>query len=236
MRRLFVPTFGPSDWRRLLADPETQWRHSKSAFESAVAWESARGDPRGLPPDLAGLLDTSDAFRGATLLLGLPEHQVSLDGGGHASQTDFWALLDAPIGVTSVAVEAKAGETFDKPVSQWLADASPKSGKPARLRQLCGVLEIDEAASQDCRYQLLHRPVTAILEAKRFRLRTALFLVQAFGPNDESFADYRHWARLLGVSGDASGIDHVGTRGGVDFWTAWLRVDPASDATVRGAV
>ncbi len=110
MRRLFVPTFGPSDWRRLLADPEKQWRSAKSAYESAVAWEAARSDARGLPPDVAGLLDTHEAFRGATLLLGIPEHQVPLDGGGHASQTDFWALLDAPIGVTSVAVEAKAGE------------------------------------------------------------------------------------------------------------------------------
>ena len=26
MKRIFVPTMGPSDWRRLLADPEKQWK------------------------------------------------------------------------------------------------------------------------------------------------------------------------------------------------------------------
>jgi hypothetical protein len=39
--------------------------------------------------------------------LGIPEHQVQFDGGGHASQTDLWALLRAPIGLVSMAVEAK---------------------------------------------------------------------------------------------------------------------------------
>ncbi len=236
MRRLFVPTFGPSDWRRLLADPEKQWRSAKSAYESAVAWEAARSDARGLPPDVAGLLDTHEAFRGATLLLGIPEHQVPLDGGGHASQTDFWALLDAPIGVTSVAVEAKAGENFDQPVGKWLADASPNSGKPARLRQLCSLLNIAEVDAGGCRYQLLHRPVTALLEAQRFRLGCALFLVHAFGENDDSLSDYRHWARLLGVEAEANTVSQVGIRGGVDFWIAWLGASSASDATVRTAV
>src|SRR5689334_19327954 len=126
MRRLFVPTFGPSDWRRLLADPGKQWRQTKSAYECAVAWEAARKDIRGLPPEVADLLDAYDQFRGASLLLGLPEHQVLLDGGAHLSQTDLWLLLDSPIGVTSVAVEAKAGESFDQTVSDWLKDASAK--------------------------------------------------------------------------------------------------------------
>ena len=41
MHRLFIPSWGPSDWRRLLANPSTQWVRRKSAFELAVAWESA---------------------------------------------------------------------------------------------------------------------------------------------------------------------------------------------------
>jgi hypothetical protein len=185
---------------------------------------------------MAVLLDTSNAFHGATLLLGIPEHQVPLDGGGHASQQDFWALLDAPIGVTSVAVEAKAGETFDEPVSKWLAEASSKSGKPARLKQLCKVLEITEDKAQGCRYQLLHRPVAAICEAQRFKLGTALFLVHAFGENDNSLEDYRHWARLLGVAAEANSLNHVGTRSGIDFWIGWLAVATAGDATMVAAV
>jgi len=118
---------GPSDWRRLLADPRKQWRATKSAYEAPVAWESARNGVRGLPSEIAAHLDSDAAFRGAHLLLALPEHQVALEGGGHASQTDLWALLSAPIGVVSTAIEAKAGEPFDRTVREWLSDASKRA-------------------------------------------------------------------------------------------------------------
>jgi hypothetical protein len=244
MRRLFVPTFGPSDWRRLLANPETQWRASKSAYECAVAWEAARMTPRGLPPDLISLFDSTDEFRGASLLLGVPEHQVQLPGGGHASQTDFWALIDAPIGVCSLALEAKAGEHFDDLVGDWLPTPTEDatnltkrpSGKPLRLKHLCEVMELRERDAIACRYQLLHRPVAAIREAKRFRLRTALFLVHAFGDNSESWKDYERWAGFLSVTVAENSIHRLGTRDGIDLWLGWLNSSSAGDPTVRAAV
>src|SRR5947207_11246123 len=110
MKRIFVPTMGPSDWRRLLADPERHWVKGRSALELAVSWEAARRSVRGLPPALGKLLDSSPTFSGSALLLAVPEHQVVLKGGGHASQTDLWALLRGPLGLISMAVEAKAGE------------------------------------------------------------------------------------------------------------------------------
>ena len=236
MSRLVVPTMGPSDWRRLLANPATQWRHSKSAYESAVAWEAARTSLRGLPPAIAAVLDSEPAFLEASLLLGVPEHQVDLRGGGHASQTDFWALFGTSTGVTSVAVEAKAGESFDRPVSEWLADASERSGKPERLAQLCDMLEISHNDSLLLRYQLMHRPAAALLEAKRFKLSSALFLVHAFGNNQSSFDDYRAWAARLGVEAQANRLHRVGVRFGAEFWIGWVGVPAADDATVRASV
>lgn len=236
MSRLVVPTMGPSDWRRLLANPATQWRQTKSAFEAAVAWEAARTSPRGLPPAVAAVLDAEPHFRDASLLLGIPEHQVELAGGGHASQTDFWALLGTKSGVVSVAVEAKAGETFDRPVAEWLADASEKSGKPKRLEQLCDILEIGRQDAEGLSYQLMHRPVAAILEAARFQVPRALFLVHAFGDNDSSLEDYRRWAHHLGVDAASNSVQRVGMRFGVDFWIGWVGVPPADDQTVRAAV
>jgi hypothetical protein len=124
------------------------------------------------------LFDAVPEFRGASLLLGLPEHRVTLPGGGHASQTDLWALVATPAEVISLAVEAKAGESFDKHVRDWLieeprADARPRraSGKPARLEFLCRTLDIQPDRAQGCRYQLMHRSVAAILEARRFHLK-----------------------------------------------------------------
>jgi hypothetical protein len=53
MRQLFVPTAGPCDWQRLLADPQRHWRQGKTAYELAVAGFEAqrwgfrtRGTPR----------------------------------------------------------------------------------------------------------------------------------------------------------------------------------------------
>lgn len=236
MNRIFVPTLGPTDWRRLLADPQKQWRQKKSAWEAAVAWEAARRTPRGLPDGIASLLDTEPTFSGASLVLGLPEHQVGLDGGGHASQTDLWALLSTDSGLVSVSIEAKAGESFDKLVSEWLKDASPSSGKPARLSQLRGILELSDDDAQRCRYQLLHRSVSAILEAQRCKVSTALFLVQAFGDNSSSFEDYVEWAKLLGIAAEPNRVHHVGQRGGVSFWIGWSDNAFASDAAARSAI
>ena len=236
MNRLYVPTMGPSDWRRLLADPKRQWREKRSAYEAAVAWESARSSARGLPSNIATVLDASDAFKGASLLLGLPEHQVALDGGGHASQTDLWALFSAPAGVVSVSIEAKAGEPFAETVETWLLGAKASSGKPARLKQLCKLWGVSESAVQQCRYQLMHRPAVAVLEAKRFGLKTALFLVHAFGDNESSLTDYATWRRALGIDTLHNGLQRAGEYDGVTLWTAWVSSASASEAMVRAAL
>ena len=57
MNRLYVPTMGPSDWRRLLADPKRQWREKRSAYEAAVAWESARSSARKIKEGAVGVKD-----------------------------------------------------------------------------------------------------------------------------------------------------------------------------------
>src|SRR6188474_3313853 len=156
MPQLLIPTSGPSDWRRFLADPGKQWVKGRSALELAVSWEAARRTPRGIPPSVIKILDSHSQFEGASLVIGIPEHQVQFDGGGHASQTDLWALLRGPIGLVSMSVEAKAGEGFDRTIASWLADAKPSSGKPARLAQLKSMLGIAGELPGTLRYQLLH--------------------------------------------------------------------------------
>jgi hypothetical protein len=235
-QRIFTPTFGASDWRRLLADPSRQWRQGRSAFELAIAWEAASHTARGLPPTVVAVLDTVPEFEGSQLLLGVPEHQVALDGGGHASQTDLWALLRSPGVLTSVAVEGQAGEGFDKPVTEWLRGAPTGSGKPDRLKQLCRVLGITEAQAHACRYQLLHRTAAAILEAQRFGIDQALLLVQSFVPDPESLADFRCFAEQLGASGSENAVVPAGVHEGVKLWLAWVTSPPATHQVVRAAL
>jgi hypothetical protein len=145
-------------------------------------------------------------------------------------------LLATPLGVVSAAVEAKAGEKFDKVVAEWRLDSKPNSGKPARLRQLCSVLEITPDQADRCRYQLLHRPVAAILEARRFGLQHALFLVQSFAADPGSFQDFSCFARELGVDVAENRIVCAGQRAGVSLWIAWISSDPATDSVVAAAL
>ena len=66
MNRIYLPSKNPTEWQRLLADPE-KWRSGFSAKTLAHAWHSANG----LPPEIASL------FRGnglePDLLLAIPE-------------------------------------------------------------------------------------------------------------------------------------------------------------------
>lgn len=238
MHRLFVPTWGPSDWRRLLANPSTQWVKGKSALELAVAWEAARRDKRGLPADVAALLDTHHLTREASLLMGLPELQVELPGGGHQSQTDLWALLRTPSQLISLAVEAKSGEAFDRPVQEWLKDAGPTSGKPARLAALREDLGLADAELAGIRYQLLHRAAAAVRMADRFRASVAVLLIQAFGgDNDrESRSDFQSFTRLMSCDAPAEGLMRVGRPTCLPLLVGWVESRPADQRILADAI
>jgi len=236
MNRLLIPTSGPSDWRRLLADPTQQWVKGRSALELAVSWEAARRTPRGIPSTVAAALDLHPLLSGAALLLGIPEHQVQFDGGGHASQTDLWALLRAQVGLVSMSVEAKAGEGFDRTISSWLADATPTSGKPARLAQLKSILGIAGDLPRSLRYQLLHRTASAIREAERFGASSAVLLVQSFTSDPDSTAAYSAFCEIMGCVGQAGTVLEGPRLGSIQLYFAWVDCEPSGAAELAAAV
>jgi hypothetical protein len=176
---------------------------------------------------VARVLDRVELFRGSKVLIALPEHQVKLDGGGHASQTDLWVLLAAPKALLSMAVEGKAGESFDKTVPQWLKGASDNSGKRRRLGQLCRMLSINEDQASLCRYQLLHRAAAALIEAHRFRTGVAVMLVQVFAQDAKGFADFMCFGEQLGVSPTQDALFDCGMKDDVNLWIGWVNCAPA---------
>jgi hypothetical protein len=237
VNRLFVPSSGPSDWRRLLANPSTQWVRGKSAYELAVAWEAARKTERGLPPAVASVLDEHELTRGARLLLGLPELQVEFPGGGHQSQTDLWALLRTDERLISLAVEAKAGEPLDLPVEEWLRGAPQNSGKPARLARLQDLLGLPGVDVALIRYQLLHRSAAALAMAERYRASVAVLVVQAFGGESDSRSkeDFSRFAEVMTCSG-SGGLLNAGRATGVPLLLAWLESPTAREVTLSDAI
>jgi hypothetical protein len=196
---LLVPTDSLDDWKKLLADPEKHWKVGYSAHALASAWQQRDG----FPAEIASLLEQSPDTRGATMLLGIPEHKVRLVGGARASQTDLWVLARTAEGLLSIAVEGKVNESFGPTVAEWGAEST--SGKQQRWASICGLLEVDQKCDVSIRYQLFHRTASALIEARRFFARGAIVIVHSFSATAESFGDFQRFVQLMGGRVDRPG-------------------------------
>lgn len=155
---------------------------------AALSWEAANGE---LPEEVGRVLgDASE------LLFAIPEHKVALPGGRRESQCDVFALVRRDEQIISVSVEAKVNETFGPTVGEWMASAS--DGKKKRLAFLCETLGIS-SPPPELRYQLLHRTVAAIVEARRFRTDRAAMVVQSFSQEHRWFDDFAFFMSLVGL-------------------------------------
>jgi hypothetical protein len=210
-----------ASWAAGLADPEKQWRTGFSAKTLAACWQTADD----FPASVRVVFDQSPftLFHGVEMLLGVPEWKVPLPGGSRASQTDLFVLARASTGLIAITVEGKVDEPFDKTVTEWLsADEVESAGKKKRLDYLRGELGIAPAAAGPLRYQLLHRTVSALIEARRFAAPHALMLVHSFSPTTLWLDDYLAFAAAVGAANPAKDtISRVGDRGGVELFLGW---------------
>lgn len=184
-------------------------------------------DAAGLPPCVRKTFANSGLpfLSGAEVLLAIPEHKVDLPGGRRPSQNDLFVLARSPDGLVTIMVEGKVQEAFGPLVSEWLKDAS--DGKQERLKFLIDTLGIPGVDLSAIRYQLLHRTVSAILEAKRYFAKRAVMLVHSFSPEKAWFDDYARFAALLGVNARSDSVQAGGIRGGIELYVGWVCGDPA---------
>lgn len=236
MSRIVSSSLGTAVWRAGLADPYLHWRRGKSAWEMEVAWESQRTEPSGLPPEVCRALGAHEAFRAPELLLGIVEHRVALDTSKTPSQNDLWCMLKTETGLASVAVEAKAGEDFDKPIGEWLGKDNESASKRRRLTFRCDILQTSREPNPELRYQLFHRAASAILEARRWRAPKALMLVQSFKESPTSWSDYAAFVALFGLSAQRDAIAGPARLKDADLYFAWVDSPLASDAVTATAV
>jgi hypothetical protein len=203
MSRLCVETRGICNWRDRLASPETQWRRTFSAFETAVAWELAERTPSGLPEPIAELFRGS-GYGEPLLAMAVAEHKVVLAGRGGDSQCDVWGLVKTDRGLVSMSVEAKASEGFGnqhEPLRTWLdggRSAGSAKNRRARWDGLAGFLPVS-ADYMEVPFQVLHRCGAAVVEARRMGLEHAAFVVQAFNAPESSFEACCRFGAALGV-------------------------------------
>jgi hypothetical protein len=200
-----------------------KWQEGKSAKSLAQAWVAAGG----FPDAVRSVLETSSRWRDAEFDEGWFEHPVRLKAAGRSSVTDLmvYARLGDERGV--IAVEGKAGEPFGDYVSDWekKTDYSPQN-RQKRLGSLCETLGLDLETARGLRYQLLHRTVSAIYEARSQKAKSALMLVHSFLESPESLADYLSFASALGLR-DA-GVNRISSPvegQEIDLRLGWVEAD-----------
>ena len=215
--KIFIPSYGPEDWRRFLAQPEKHWAAGYSALMLAECWEAAQG----FPVEVRRMLEHQPVFKGIEPLLIFPEWKVPLPGGSRASQCDIWILAHARQELISIAVEGKVGEPFDKTLMEWSVNASP--GKVRRLSFLSAQLGLQPPLPEGIRYQLLHRAVAAILEARRFGASQAVMLVHSFSQTQEHFSDFAAFVNLFGETAEAGQSVRVNIPGGLALHLGWVQ-------------
>ena len=211
MRRVFIPSTGPEDWKRGLANPDRQWQPGYSAMSVARSWEAAKG----VPDEIAALFDAP-----VELLLAIPEYVVALPGGGKGSQCDVFALLRSGGETCALAVEAKVAEPFGPTVAEWMS--TPSNGKETRLAFIASTLGLKEIPP-DTRYQLLHRTAAAVVEAQRFKTDSAAMIVQSFSETGMWFSEFQDFASLFGLSPGIGNRAEVELSSGLRLHIGWAK-------------
>jgi hypothetical protein len=134
-----------------------------------------------------------------SLLLALPEHKVPLPGSSRGdSQSDLFAIIRAADKTFAVTIEGKVDEPFDRPLSEWLADAS--CGKRKRLAFICDLLGLEPPLPSNIYYQLLQRTAAAVIEARRFKTDAAVMIVHSFSRTRKWYHAFEHFVSLFGIA------------------------------------
>ena len=222
MTKIFLPSSGPSDWQRLLAEPKKHWKPGYSARNMAYSWE----ENTDLPPEIAALFAGSSAFehKRPELLLALPEYKVPLPGGSSKSQNDVFAIIRCADQTISTTVEGKVDEPFGPTLGEWMADAS--EGKKKRLDFLRDLLGLPEDLPEGLHYQLLHRTGSAVIEARRFKTDAAAMIVHSFSREGAWFDAYVRFLEILGLRGDMGQLASTQLPGGMPLHLGWAAGDP----------
>ena len=137
------------------------------------AWEAADG----MPAEVAELL--RPVLGAVEPLIVVPEHRTPLPGGRRENESDVFMLGRYTAGTVACTIEGKVEEPFGPTVGQQMVGASP--GHNQRMAYLCERLGLPSCPN-NIHYQLLHRMVSALIEADRFNATDAAMIVHSFSP------------------------------------------------------
>jgi hypothetical protein len=213
---LHLPMRQPTDIIPHLGKGELHWKEGRSAHALCMSWAQVNA----IPASVRRVLATHPGTARLELVDGFFERLVELGDGRQPSQTDLMAICSDEAGLLAMAVEGKVTETFGPTVKEW-RNGTPT--KERRLENLCLTLSIGVKESDLLRYQLLHRTVSALREADRYKTSRAMMLVQSFCPKASGFADFARFTACLGF-GSAEPDTIIGPNivAGKQLFMAWV--------------
>jgi len=223
VNKIYIPSDSPDRWKDLLAQPERQWKVGYSARTLAYCWQEADGFPMNIV--MTFQKSKIDLFKNVELLFAFPEYKVPLPGGKRESQNDIYVIAKSNNNLISIMIEGKVNEPFDKPVSNWISNSGGNSGKQKRLNFLLNKLNLNYTQVQQIRYQLLHRTVSAIIEAQRIGAKNALMLVHSFSTEKEWFNDFAQFVKLFDLSAEKDSIVGPYQTDGINIYFGWTKGD-----------
>jgi hypothetical protein len=184
------------DWF-LYAPPKSpgQWQPTFSAMELARAWLAAPCPE--LPPEVAMVLATSDAFGPVLAWTAEPEVRERFDNrAGEPRNTDLVVrATDRPARARTeerfvISVEGKADESFAQDLKAAARDAgtrraaNPRSRGTERINDLClalfGMTLEQDPKLGTLRHQLLYATAAALAAARRCDASRAVLLIHEF--------------------------------------------------------
>lgn len=227
---ILVPSTGIESWKSFLADPERHFKAGFSAMEVAKSWESAKKRKSGLPERVESILTEAGLARqGIKLLLAQPERKTAIEGDGGDSCTDVFCIAKNGVGeLLSIGVEAKVDESFDKYVDKWLVAGKSKNSpenRKERLNSLRKILGLVSKKVDHLRFQLFHRTVAPIFEARDFNCQHAVMLVQSFSSKQTGSDDFKDFVEALNGETPELGklYQFKCNQPGITAWIGWVQ-------------
>ncbi len=132
----------------------------------------------------------------------------------------MFALIRRKQETIALAVEGKVNESFGPTLGEWYA--RPSAGKTKRLAFIKQVLDRSEIPN-NVPYQLMHRTVAAIVEARRFKTDCAAMIVHSFAEDFGHFDDYSTFASFLGFQATKDAPGQIITLGNFPVLVGWAQ-------------
>ena len=221
MSKIYIQASNPEDWRSLLADPVKHWRTGYSAKALAYCWQQANGFPKSVKK--AFKKSALPIFKDIHILIALPEYKVSIPGGVRASQNDIFVLAKAKDELISICVEGKVSEDFGPLVNRWLNAKDKKTNKKERLNFIINKLGLENKKIENIRYQLMHRTVSSLMEAKRFNTKHALMLIHSFSQEYAHFDDFANFVVLYGLKPEKDSVSGPVVINDINLYFSWVK-------------